>query len=597
MKPILILDFGSQFAHLIGNRVRRLSAFSEIVPVATPIADIIAKNPAGIILSGGPQSVFANNSPKPDPAVFDLGIPILGICYGHQLLAHHFGGTIESAEKEFGEADFVHSDGALFANVPQTSKVFMNHGDAVVDLPDDFEIVGKTEKCRISSFQNPKKQIFSLQFHPEVTHSEFGQTMLENFVDLCGAKGSWKISDAINNTISDIQQKVTDKNVFLLVSGGVDSSVAFALLEKALGKDRVFGLFVDTGFLRKNEAVEVEKMLVDAGFQNLHVADEKDLFLERCAGLFDPEEKRAAIGSAFLEVKRKWAEKLNLADEQWMLGQGTIYPDTIETGGTEHASKIKTHHNRVPEIEQLIAEGRVIEPLSDFYKDEVREIGRQLGLPEKMVARHPFPGPGLGVRILCLKEAYPLKNSEKLESQIESQFSVLAKVLPIQSVGVQGDARSYRHPVCLFSEEDLSEAVPMGTRIVNDFSDLNRAIVCLSSSQKPEKIFVRSNVFLTSDRVAILQNADAKIRRILEEKNLESSVWQFPVVLAPIGFSPDTESIILRPIQSENAMTANPVLFSSEIFMQMTQSLLEISEISAVFLDITSKPPGTIEWE
>jgi len=597
MNPILILDFGSQFAHLIGNRVRRLSAFSEIVPVATPIAEIIAKNPAGIILSGGPKSVFANDSPKPDPAVFEMGVPILGICYGHQLLAHHFGGTIESAEKEFGEADFSHSGGALFENIPQNSRVFMNHGDAVVHLPSDFEITGKTEKCRIAAFQNQKKRIFSVQFHPEVTHSEYGQTILENFVNICNAKGTWKIADAIENTITEIQKKVGDKNVFLLVSGGVDSSVAFALLEKALGKDRIFGLFVDTGLLRKNEANEVETMLSGAGFENLHIADEKTLFLERCAGLSDPEAKRAAIGAAFLEVKRKWAEKLQLADENWMLGQGTIYPDTIETGGTEHASKIKTHHNRVPEIETLIAEGRVIEPLTEFYKDEVREIGRRLGLPEQMVARHPFPGPGLGVRILCAPSPIPLENAEKIESEIEEKFHISAKILPILSVGVQGDARSYRHPVAFFSEKITDAFSALGTRVVNDFSELNRAVLCLSHQKLIESLFFKENSFLTEDRVSLLQEADSVIQALLESNNLISAVWQFPVVLVPFGAELGSESIILRPIQSENAMTASPVIFSAEVLQEMSEEIMKIPGISAVFLDITSKPPGTIEWE
>ena len=592
MKPIVILDFGSQFAHLIGNKIRRLSAFSEILPVSTPAAEILKKNPAGIILSGGPQSVFAENSPKPDPKIFDLKIPILGICYGHQLLAAHFGGKILPAEKEFGAADFEHFGGELFKNVPEISEVFMNHGDAVVALPDGFSVVGKTKKCQIAAFENREKKIFSVQFHPEVSHSVFGQKMLENFVEICGVKNSWRLSDRLKNLISEIQKAAAGKNVFLLVSGGVDSSVAFALLERALGKNRVFGLFVDTGLLRKNEAAEVEKMLSDAGFENLHIAREKDFFLKKCAGLSDPEKKRAAIGAAFLEIKKKWAEKLHLADEKWLLGQGTIYPDTVETGGTEHASKIKTHHNRVPEIEKLIAEGRVIEPLSDFYKDEVREIGRKLGLPEKMVARHPFPGPGLGVRVLCAEKPDFLKRADKIEKKIFKNFKIPAKVLPIKSVGVQGDARSFRHPAAVFAPPSDEIA----TEIPNEFSEINRVVFCLSP-QKPAEIFFQKNAFLTADRVEILQNADFCVRQILEKENLENAVWQFPVVLAPLGVAPKTESIILRPIQSENAMTATPVFFSAEILQKMTAAILKIPQISAVFLDGTSKPPGTIEWE
>jgi GMP synthase (glutamine-hydrolysing) len=597
MNPILILDFGSQFAHLIGNRVRRLEAYSEILPVDTPAEVIRAMHPAGIILSGGPQSVGKADSPTPDPAIFQLQVPILGICYGHQLIAWHFGGQIVSAQKEYGEAAFVHHGGALFGGVPETSTVWMNHGDSVTELPEGFAVTGATAACPIAAFEDPLRRIYAVQFHPEVTHSQAGMEMLKNFVTLCGAAGSWNLSRAMDELIGSLRTKVGERNVFMLVSGGVDSSVAFALLTKALGAERVYGLFIDSGLLRANEVAEVRQSLAEAGFQNLHVAEAADYFLAELAEATEPEAKRHAIGNAFLEIKRQWATKLDLADEHWLLGQGTIYPDHIETGGSAHASKIKTHHNRVPEIEKMIAEGRVIEPLADFYKDEVREIGRQLGLPAAMIERHPFPGPGLGVRVLCAREALPLAEAAQTEAQISKEYGLDALVLPFRSVGIQGDARSYRHPVALFSDKPLDEFLAPATRIPNSFPDLNRVLVALGGSQKPAEIFLRLPAHLTKERVSLLQQADAIVRQILREHDAERLVWQFPVVLIPIGFAPDSEAVILRPIQSENAMTATAVLLPQAILDEMTERLLGLPEISAVFLDLTSKPPGTIEWE
>lgn len=601
MRPILVLDFGSQFAHLIGNRVRRLSAYSEILPVNTPAEEIAQRNPSGIILSGGPQSVFEKDSPQPDKKIFELDIPILGICYGHQLIAHHFGGTIESLQKEFGKAHFTHTNGMLFENIPAESIVWMNHGDSVTTLPEGFQKNGSTPVCPIAAFENNTRKIFSVQFHPEVTHTEHGMTLLRNFIRYCGAEGTWKLSDALEHITHRIQETVGNRNVFLLVSGGVDSSVAFALLINALGAERVRGLFVDHGLLRKNEAEEVEKMLSEHGFTGLFVAREEAFFLEELRGKTDPEEKRKCIGNAFLTVQREWTKKLGIEGDHWMLGQGTIYPDHIETGGSEHASKIKTHHNRVPEIERMIQEGRVIEPLVELYKDEVREIGRQIGLPEKMITRHPFPGPGLGVRILCGKTDSPLPNAKDMETEISEKHSISAKILPVQSVGVQGDARSYRHPVALFAGEERtfsSERLhKLAVEIPNSFREINRVLFCLSQKDLPTTLFSSFPAEITKDRISLLQEADAVIRDILEEDNLQQSVWQFPVVLAPLGVVEHTESIILRPIQSENAMTATAVIFSEDILKKMSDRIVNIPGISAVFLDVTSKPPGTIEWE
>lgn len=597
-KPIVILDFGSQFAHLIGNRIRRLGAWSEVVPTDTPAEEIKAMNPAGIILSGGPQSVFEEHSPRPDAAIFDINVPIMGICYGHQLLAQQYGGYIKSGHKEFGKAEFTHSAGKLFSDIPKTSTVWMNHGDSVMELPKGFERTGSTKDCPIAAYQNTEKNLYSVQFHPEVTHSTYGMNMLKNFIKICGVENTWNIAEVTKNVIENIKKQVENRNVFLMVSGGVDSSVAFTLLNTALGEERVYGLFVDHGMLRKDEGKHVMEMMNAAGFYNLHIADESAYFLEKLEGITEPEAKRKAIGDAFLDVQKKVAKNLKLDSDDWLLGQGTIYPDHIETGGSTHASKIKTHHNRVPEIEKLIAEGRIIEPLADFYKDEVRDIGREIGLPEDMVVRHPFPGPGLGVRILCQQQTAPLEGREEKEINIRRIFAIGADILPVKSVGVQGDARSYRHPVVLFSEKSAHQYVELATKIPNAFPEINRVLYCLSQSDIPTRFFPTVPAYMTRKRISLLQKADAIIQNILLEEHLEDAVWQFPVVLLPFGTREGTESIILRPIQSENAMTATAVMFEEKILCRMSDEILDnIPEISAVMLDMTSKPPGTIEWE
>ncbi len=601
MKPILILDFGSQFAHLIGNRIRRLRAHSEIIPIDTPAEEIQKMNPAGIILSGGPQSVFAVESLQPDPKIYDIDVPFLGICYGHQLLAHHYGGKIESVHEEFGKAQFTVDEtknSLLLRTLSKNSTVWMNHGDSVTLLPKDFQITGRTKDCPIAAYENKAQKIYSVQFHPEVTHTEEGMTVLDNFVDICGAKGSWNLEKILEDLIENLQKQIGDKNVFLLVSGGVDSSVAFALLNTAIGADRVYGLFVDHGLMRKDEGREVKQMLDKAGFQNLHVANESQYFLNKLQGLTEPEEKRKAIGDAFLDIQKKVSHELQLDSGDWLLGQGTIYPDHIETGGTKHASKIKTHHNRVPEIERMLKKGLIIEPIADFYKDEVREIGKKLGLPKKMIMRHPFPGPGLGVRILCQHEEKILKKSREIKKEILKSFTVDSLVIPVQSVGVQGDARSYKHPVAIFSKNNIESILPLATKIPNTFSEINRVLYCLSQERTPEVLLPILPAEVTEKRVQILQQADAIVRKILFEHDLQESVWQFPVVLLPYGFKQGTESIILRPIQSENAMTATVVLFTPKVFQQMNDEIIQkIPEISAVYVDLTSKPPGTIEWE
>lgn len=414
MKKVTILDFGGQYAHLIGTRLRKLGTFSEIKDSDTPAEEL--RDSSGIILSGGPQSVYEEGSPTIDSKILELGIPILGICYGHQLMTYKLGGEVKPGEvKEYGVAEFSKTkESPLFKNINFPTTVWMSHGDEVKRHAAGFGIIGSSADCEHVAIADENRKFYGVQFHPEVTHSEQGNQFLANFLEICDTKNTWNLENYLENTISEIQKRVGDKNVFMLVSGGVDSTVAFALLEKALGKDKVFGLFVDTGLMRFEERDEVEKALKSIGFDNLHIEERGADFIGALAGQTEPEAKRKIIGDMFLTVQAEVSERLKLNPEDWLLGQGTIYPDTIESGGTKNADKIKTHHNRVEAIQKLIEEGKVIEPLQDLYKDEVRAIGEMLGLPHKMVWRHPFPGPGLGVRILCSEK------SEKISPELQA---------------------------------------------------------------------------------------------------------------------------------------------------------------------------------
>lgn len=608
-QPILIIDFGAQYAHLIANRIRRLGAYSEICqPDITP-QEITQKNAAGIILSGGPKSVYADDGLQVHAQILSLGIPVLGICYGHQLLVHALGGKVERGSvHEFGKSTLTpQKTVGILENFPENSTVWMSHVDTVKALPASFEVIGSTPDCATAVIMNEQERLYGVQFHPEVTHSEKGMEILKNFVRICGVENSWQMTDFVGTEIKKIQKQAKGKNVFLLVSGGVDSSVTFALLEKALGKKRVYGLFVDHGLLRKDEATEVKAMLGGAGFSNLHVEDASEKFLTNLSGVTDPEEKRRIIGETFLQVQEEVTKRLNLNPDEWLLGQGTIYPDTIESGGTKHAAKIKTHHNRVEQIEKLIAAGKIIEPVKDLYKDEVREVGRKLGLPEKMVSRHPFPGPGLGVRILCTTGNDALTNASEVETNIVEKFSGLEPtVLPIKSVGVQGDFRSYRHPFALANflesdgEIDWSRIETLSAAIPNMFPEINRVLLTVQTNDKLESITAHAAT-LTRERIATLQEADAIIRHILETEEFagKDTIWQFPVVLCPLSTDHEKESIILRPVESQEAMTASFSKLPWEMVQKMANAILEklSGRVSTVFYDVTNKPPGTIEWE
>ncbi len=600
MDKIAVLDFGGQYAHLIANRVRRLNVYSEILDPETRAEDL--KGYKGIIFSGGPESVYDANSPKADDAILDLGVPILGICYGHQLLAHMQGAEVkhEPDSREYGLAEVeVKKAEGLFAGLDSKEQVWMSHGDSVMELPPGYEVIGSTRSGEWAALANFEKNFYGTQFHLEVTHTEHGMKMLENFLDLCQVKREWSIEKFIEEEIEVVKKKVQDKKVFMLVSGGVDSTVAFVLLDKALGSDRVYGLFVDTGLLRKNERQQVEESLKGAGFENLHVADASEMYFQALNGIYDPEAKRKIIGDLFLKVQANVSEELGLNPDDWLLGQGTIYPDTIESGGTRHAAVIKTHHNRVARIEELLKQGKLIEPLAQLYKDEVRAVGEKLGLSKSLVWRHPFPGPGLGVRCLCAQEEKYPHNHTLLENKINEELKekgLQAYVLPIQSVGVQGDFRTYRNPLVIHGDVSFDEMNTIATDVINRNDELNRVLwMCYPS--KIEEMNVQK-VFMTRERVELLQEADAVVNDFIAEKGLVQDIWQFPTVLIPLSINREFgESIVLRPVQSTEAMTASFYKMNMDLVAELTERLMKVEGITGVFYDVTNKPPGTIEWE
>lgn len=596
---VAVLDFGGQYAHLIANRIRRLGVYSEIKDSSILPKDL--RFYKGVVLSGGPRSVYEKGAPTCDPGIFSLGIPILGICYGHQLMVHLLGGKVSTgATKEYGRAKLSISRNAgplKFLGDEQT--VWMSHGDTVTQLPSGMEIIGSTDDCAAAAVADEYRNLFGVQFHIEVTHTEKGTVMLQNFIELTGAEKQWNLVQELENLKMQIQQEVRGRKVFMLVSGGVDSTVAYALLVKALGPQNVFGLFVDTGLLRQGEVDEVRISLEKLGFKNLHVEDAKADFFKALKNAFSPESKRKIIGDTFLEVQKRVLKKMKLNSRDWMLGQGTIYPDTIETGGTKHAAKIKTHHNRVPQIEEMIKKGLVIEPLKDFYKDEVRVIGEKLGLDKQMVWRHPFPGPGLGVRCLCAKKAVlptTVRDTEKKMNMFLRAYGLTAKVLPVQSVGVQGDGRTYRNPAIVAGEVAWETLQTISTRLTNQFHAINRVVYAVTPAAISKIDFVGG--MMTPERVALLQKVDALVQNFSKKKGIHQKLWQFPVVLIPVMLNGvKGETIVLRPVCSEEAMTANFYEMEWPLLRKLGEDIMKVKGVSGVLYDITHKPPGTIEWE
>jgi GMP synthase (glutamine-hydrolysing) len=589
----VVLDTGGQYCHLIARKIRELGVYSEVKPSETPASEL--QGAKAIIISGGPSSVYDAESPSVDPAIFESSAAVLGICYGLQLAAHLLGGDVQKVDRgEYGRA-LLHSREAspLFTGWHgDATQVWMSHRDTVVALPVGFSRIASTDTCQFAAIADDLRRLYGVQFHPEVVHTHQGSTLLRNFLfSIAGCQPDWDPARVAEQIEEEIREVVGDRNVFFFISGGVDSTVAYTLCLRALGPERVRGIYVDTGLMRKDETPFVRDLFASlGGGASIHVEEAVSHFMAKLDGVVEPETKRHRIGQEFLEVQNRILESEHFLDGNWILGQGTIYPDTIESGGTAKADLIKTHHNRVEGVQKLIAENRIVEPLHNLYKDEVREVGVQLGIPAAFLHRHPFPGPGLAIRCLCSAEtASP--------SKVEGGW-----LLPLHSVGVQGDSRSYK-PVLLM---DLPVDWPscgwdpiyeQATEHINRSDAFNRVVIALASHQ-PE--IVASTVrpaALSLSRLDLLREADALVRASCDRFGFEQEVWQFPVILVPFGSEDKLESIILRPIQSVDGMTAQSVGMPREMRDQLCRELLALPGIAHVFHDLTHKPPGTIEWE
>ncbi|MET3700139.1 GMP synthase (glutamine-hydrolyzing) [Bacillus oleivorans] len=498
-EKIVVLDFGSQYNQLITRRIREFGVYSELHPHTLSAEEIKEMNPKGIIFSGGPNSVYGENAFTCDENIFNLGVPILGICYGMQLITHLFGGKVEKAQhREYGKSTlYVKEDSPLFTKLPKEQTVWMSHGDLVVQTPEGFRVDGTNPSCPIAAMSNPEKDIYAVQFHPEVRHSEYGNDLLKNFVfEICQCKEEWSMENFIDLEVERIRALVGDKRVLCALSGGVDSSVVAALVHKAIG-DQLTCMFVDHGLLRKGEAEGVMKTFSEGFHMNVVKIDAKDRFLSKLAGVSDPEQKRKIIGNEFIYVFDDEAAKLEGID---FLAQGTLYTDIIESG-TATAQTIKSHHNvgGLPENMKF----KLIEPLNTLFKDEVRALGTQLGLPDEIVWRQPFPGPGLAIRILgevteeklkIVRESDAILREEIRNFGLERDVWQYFTVLPgIKSVGVMGDTRTYDHTIGIRAVTSIDGMTSdwarlpwevlekISTRIVNEVEHVNRVVYDITS--------------------------------------------------------------------------------------------------------------------
>ncbi|MBC7925976.1 MAG: glutamine-hydrolyzing GMP synthase [Bryobacteraceae bacterium] len=579
---IAVLDTGGQYTHLIARKVRELGVYADVLPSETPAA--VLQGRKGLIISGGPASVYEEGSPTVDPDIFAIGSAVLGICYGQQLMARFLGGEVWKGDKgEYGLAtlSLIEEPGSLFANAGGQQQIWMSHRDTVRRAPQGFAVTGSTGTCAIAAIAAPDRRLFGVQFHPEVVHTHQGSQILSNFVfNIAGCTSDWDPRHRVPLVEQKIREIVGDRNVFFFVSGGVDSTVAFTLCLRALGQDRVSGYYVDTGLMREGETAFVRRLFETLGAPAFSIEEAGEQFLGALTGVTDPEIKRKIIGSQFVEVQDRILRTGHFVEGNWILGQGTIYPDTIESGGTAKADLIKTHHNRVAGIQTLMEQGRIVEPLSYFYKDEVREIGRELGIVEDFLERHPFPGPGLAIRCLCTDEP-----GEPI--QIEAGY-----ILPVKSVGVQGDLRTYR-PVLAIEGDNLHERA---VDLINSIAEVNRVIAELAT-KAPISSMRSMPATLTEDRLNRLRQADVVVRRVSAIAGFDRLAWQFPVITIPFGTPDHPDSVVLRPVNSVDGMTAQALELPADVSGPIVTGLMEIPGVCAVFLDLTHKPPGTIEWE
>ena len=627
-EKIIVLDFGSQYAHLIAKRFRMLGYYSEI---ALPTASLdVFENARGVVFSGGPSSVYDDDAPDFNSEILGLEIPILGLCYGHYIVQTGYNGKVGKAPVgEFGFATLNFADGMngagakcpLFKGVEGSQQVWMSHQDGVLQMGDGFEVVGSTKDCPFAATQNLSKKRFSLQFHCEVKDTPCGNQIFQNFADYCGMEKNWDQDTVLQFILDNIKKDAGDKNVLLFLSGGVDSTITFALLNKALGQERVLGLHIDNGFMRKNESANVAAAYKKFGMTNFITEDASESFLAAVAGLTDPQKKRMAVGENFITVRDRVVEAQHLDPEKWMLAQGTLYPDIIESGGTKNSHTIKTHHNRVAGIQELIAKGLIIEPVRDLYKDEVRAIGKKLGLSDELVMRHPFPGPGLSINVLCSDGVMSDKDKEELvlaQKELDDikldmfcekcQAKLKRSILPVRSVGVQGDFRTYRFPALLeFAEEgdgffhfpDKHEKLEAcSSTITNSAKYINRTCI---------KLFQRAGIsdsdlkiqkgYTTKERLDQLREVDNIVLTELHKSGWYSKIFQHLTIILPYASSENHSTFVLRPVISEDVMTARFAMLPPELLQTIVHQIAALPFVDALYFDATNKPPATFGWE
>ena len=623
-EKIVVLDFGSQYAHLIAKRFRMLGYYSEI---ALPSADVSTfENVKGIVFSGGPSSVYDEKVPEFNSKILDLEIPILGLCYGHYIVQQGYNGKIgKAAVGEFGFSTLELNDKVkcpLFEGIEKIQQVWMSHQDGVFELGDGFETVGSTKDCKYAATQNLEKKRFSLQFHCEVKDTPCGNQIFENFAKYCEMSQNWDQDTVLQIILEQIKTQAEGKNVLLFLSGGVDSTITFALLNKALGQDRVLGLHIDNGFMRKNESKNVDIAYRKFGFENFIVEDASESFLKAIAGLSDPQKKRMAVGENFITVRNEVVAKQHLDEDKWLLAQGTLYPDIIESGGTKNSHTIKTHHNRVQGIQDLIARGLIIEPIRDLYKDEVRAIGKKLGLDDELVMRHPFPGPGLSINVLCNDgKSWTSKDDEELaaaKKELEEikldmfcahcTQDLKRTVLPVRSVGVQGDFRTYRFPALLtFKNEGngfyhfpgkREKIEECSSTITNAAKFLNRT--CIKLYQKPsvkDEDLKLQEGFCDKRRLDQLREVDNIVLTELHKSGWYNKIFQHLTIDLPYASAENKATFVLRPVISEDVMTARFAMLPEELLNTIVHKIAELDFVDALYFDATNKPPATFGWE
>jgi GMP synthase (glutamine-hydrolysing) len=599
---IAVIDFGGQYAHLIATKIRRLGVLAEIRQPEDPIDAF--QGYRGIIISGSPALSSHGEEQDYTKAIYDLDTPILGFCFGHQEIAKHYGGEVVHGGREWGRAELqIQGEHPLFSGLDSSEQVWMSHYDSVASVSPEFEEIGYTVtgggEHRYAAIGSDSLKRYGFQFHPEVDDTVHGTEMISNFVfEICKAKPSWSMDQYLDEEIGRIRKHVGKESVFLLVSGGVDSTVSAVIIGQALGADRLHLLHIDNGLMRKDESAQVLELFKGMDLdEHLHFVDASDTFLSALADAVEPEEKRGIIGNTFVKVFQDKAKELQIEDH--LLGQGTIYPDTIETGGTARADVIKTHHNRVPIIEKMIEEGKVVEPLAELYKVEVRELGERMGIAHDLLWRHPFPGPGLGVRLLCntgIPDREGFEEAEPLLEGYRERLGLDALLLPIRSVGVKADLRAYEHPVLLTGQASWEDLIHAASAVTKEVPGINRCIWNLSPDAPKDSRPLKAGV--TRERLDLLREADHIVMEALKEHELYDDIWQCPTVLVPLqlGDRPG-ETVVIRPIISERAMTARPYPLPLAVLAELRDKIMALPGVSGVALDITSKPPGTIEWE